>query len=388
MLQTHRTDSSAPQDMPPEFGSAAEFVADGLAFLRRRLSIILLTSFLMLGTALLYLVLAVPTFTATAQLIVDVDAKSTSTDTAAVTTAVESQIAILKSEGVARAVIAKLGLAEDREFSAGALHRFSQSTSRLLGWSRPETGSSNTRDAVEAFERKLSVRRAGLTYIVDLGFNSAAPDRAAQILSAIVESYITTQMDAKYKWGLQNEKWVKDRVSDLSSHASAAKKAVADYNRARNGVAAPAGTAEAGTLSSQSTGRTPDELRELEATADAAAKAYENFLRMLRYTDATQQQSPPVFEARLLTGVSEPYTASSPKARLVLGMAILGGILLGIGIGLLREWSDRRRAPARWSASGGTSVVQGLKAGSARPHLDGSFKVEKQNAYKEANPDL
>ncbi|MGY4552841.1 Wzz/FepE/Etk N-terminal domain-containing protein [Bradyrhizobium sp. USDA 4513] len=111
MLQTHRTDNSAPQDtMPPEFGSPAEFVAEGLAFLRRRLSVILLTCFVMFGAGLLYLVVAVPTFTATAQLIVD--AKTTSSnDTASATTAVESQVAILKSESVARAAIAKLGLA-------------------------------------------------------------------------------------------------------------------------------------------------------------------------------------------------------------------------------------------------------------------------------------
>lgn len=389
MLQTHRTDNSAPQDtMPPEFGSPAEFVAEVLAFLRRRLSIILLTCFLMFGAGLLYLVVAVPTFTATAQLIVD--AKTTSSnDTASATTAVESQVAILRSESVARAAIAKLGLAGDPEFSGGALHRLSRSTSRLLGWSRQDTDVV-TRDAMEAFARKLSVKRAGLTYIVDLAFSSADPERAAQVLDTVVETYITTQMDAKYKWGLQNEKWVKERVNELSSQASTAKKAVAEYNRARNGVAAPANAADAGPLSSQSTG-TQDELRALEATADAAAKTYDNFLRMLRYMDAMQQQSAPVFEARLLTGVSHPYTASSPNARLILGSAILGGMLLGIGIGLLRDRSDRERAPARRSAataSGGTGVVQGLKANGVKPHFDGSFKVEKQHTYKEANPDL
>ncbi|WFU56484.1 Wzz/FepE/Etk N-terminal domain-containing protein [Bradyrhizobium pachyrhizi] len=382
MLQSHRADNSAPQDIiPPDFSSPAEFVKYALAFLRRRAPIILMTGFLSLVLAALYLVTATPTFTATAQLIVD--AKAPSSDTASVTTAVESQIAILRSDGVARATIEKLGLADDREFSAGALHRLSQTTSRLLGWSRPETGGNITRDAVEAFARKLTVKRAGLTYIVDLAFNSVDPDRAAEILGTVVETYVTTQMDAKYKWGLQNEKWVKDRVNELSNQAATAKRAVTEYNGARNGVAAPAGIA-----SSQS----KDELRELEATADAAARTYDNFLRMLRYMDAMQQQSAPVFETRLLTGVSHPYTASSPNARLVIAIAILGGALLGIGIGLLRDWSDRARAPARWSAGtasgGGTAVLQGPKGSSGRPHFDGSFKVDKGHAYKEANPDL
>jgi uncharacterized protein involved in exopolysaccharide biosynthesis len=384
----HRPDNSAnPDTMPPEFRSPAEFLAEGLAFLRRHFSIIVLTCSSALGVALLYLILAIPTFTASAQLIVD--SKAASGDAVSVSTIVESQIAIVKSEGIARAVVAKLGLAEDPEFSGGMVRHLSRLASRLLGWSKPETNSDVTRHSVDAFQRKLSVKRAGLTYIVDIAFDSSDPERAAQILSTVVETYIAAQMDAKYKWGLQNEKWVKDRVNELSSQASAAKKAVADYNKNRNDIPNSA-AAEAGTTSSQSTARTQGELHELEASADAAARTYDNFLRMLRYTDAMQQQSALVFEARLLTEVSRPFTASSPKAKMVLGMAVFGGLLLGIAIGMLRDLLDRGHAPARWSgatAAGGTAVVQGLKVNGSKPYFDASFKVEKHHAYKEANPD-
>jgi uncharacterized protein involved in exopolysaccharide biosynthesis len=389
MQQTYRTDNSANQDtMPPEFRSPAEFLAKGVAFIRRRLSIILLTCLLTLGVALLYLIAAVPTFTANAQLIVD--SKAASGDAASVSTIVESQIAILKSAGVARAVIQKLGLADDPEFAGGVARHISRSTSRLFGWSKPETDSSMTRYAVEAFERKLSVKRAGLTYIVDIAFDSADAERAAQILNTVVETYITTQMDAKYKWGSQNEKWVKDRTNELSLQALAAKKAVAGYNKNRNDIADSVDTVDAATPSSQSTARTRGDLRELEAAAEAATRTYDNFLRMLRYMDAMQQQSPPVFEARLLTEVSRPFTASSPKAARVLGMSIFGGVLLGIAIGMLRDLSDRGRAPALrlgGTASGGAAVVQGLKANSSKPYFDVSLKVEKHHPYKEASPD-
>jgi len=374
--------------MPPEFRSLAELLAEGLAFIRRRLSIILLTCLLTLGVALLYLVAAVPTFTANAQFIVD--SKAASGDAASVSTIVESQIAILKSEGVARAVIRKLGLADDPEFAGGVARRISRSTSRLFGWSKPETDSSMTRYAVEAFQRKLSVKRAGLTYIVDIAFDSADPERAAQILSTVADTYITTQMDAKYKWSLQNEKWVKDRTSELSLQAVAAKRAVAEYNKNRNDKVDSAGNVDAATPSSQSTARTTGELRELEAAAEAATRTYDNFLRTLRYMDAMQQQSAPVFEARLLTEVSRPFTASSPKAGMVLGMAIFGGVLLGMAIGMLRDLSDRGPAPTLRSggtASGGAAVVQGLKANGSKPYFDASFKVEKHHPYKEANPD-
>jgi hypothetical protein len=197
-------------------------------------------------------------------------------------------------------------------------------------------------------------------------------------------------MDAKYKWGLQNEKWVKDRTNELSLQASAAKKAVAGYNKSKNDIADSADSVDAATPSSQSTARTKGELRELEAAAEAATRTYDNFLRMLRYMDAMQQQSPPVFEARLLTEVSRPFTASSPKAGMVLGMSIFGGVLLGIAIGMLRDLSDRGRAPALRSgaiASKGDAVVQGGKANGSKPYFDVSFKVEKHHPYKEASPD-
>lgn len=384
----HRPDNSASQDtMPPEFRSLAEFLAEGLAFLRRRRSIIVPTCSSALGVALLYLILATPTFTARAQLIVD--SKAASGDVASVSTIVESQIAIVKSEGIARAVVAKLGLAEDPEFSAGMVRRLSKLTARLLGWSKPETNSGVTRYSLDAFERKLSVKRAGLTYIVDIAFDSSDPDRAAQILSTIVETFIATQMDAKYKWGLQNEKWVKDRTDELRLQAVAAKKAVADYNK-NNDIAGSADAVDAATPLSQSIAKTKGELREMEAAADAATRTYDNFLRMLRYMDATQQQSPPVFEARLLTEVSRPFRASSPKAGMVLGMSILGGVLLGIAIGMLRDLSDRTPAPALGAggtASGGTAVVHGLKANGSKSYFDISFKGEKHHPYKEANPD-
>jgi uncharacterized protein involved in exopolysaccharide biosynthesis len=64
------------------------------------------------GVATLYLITAVPTFTAKAVLIVNSEA--TLVHAAAVPTVLESQIGIIKSESIASAVIEKLGPAKDR----------------------------------------------------------------------------------------------------------------------------------------------------------------------------------------------------------------------------------------------------------------------------------
>src|SRR5262249_46070120 len=66
---------------------------------------------------------------------------------------------------------------------------------------------------------------------------------------------------------------------------------------------------------------------------------YDNFLQ--RYMESVQQQSFPVSDSRLITQASRPLSKSSPKPMLVLALATLGGLILGAGIGILRDISDR-----------------------------------------------
>ena len=53
-----------------------------------------------------------------------------------------------------------------------------------------------------------------------------------------------------------------------------------------------------------------------------------------------QQQSLPVFDAQLLTEASRPLRASSPKVGIVLVISTVGGALLGIAVGMLRDLLD------------------------------------------------
>lgn len=324
MLQTSRTDNWVdPDNMPPEFRPAPVVsLAEVVAFIRRHLSIALRACLATLGIAIIYLVTVVPTFTAKAQLIVVTQA--TPGDAASVSTIVESQIGIIKSASIAGAVIEKLGLAQDPEFAAGqdsGLRSMTRWISRLLGWSKPETKGSVASYAVESFERKLSAKRVGPTYLVEITFDSRDPDRAAQILNAVAEKYITHQLDNA---GFQDETWVKVRLKELSTQASAAQKAFEDYSRNKEDAAGSGATID-----------------KLAAAADSSRNAYDNFRHVLRRMEATRQQSSPVFEASLVSGASPPLRASSPKPKIVFGIAIAGGLLLGIAIGMLRDLLDR-----------------------------------------------
>ena len=326
MLQTSRTDNWVNRDnRPPESRSSAESLAEAVAFIRRRFSIIALTCSIVFGVAVLYLITAVPTFTANGELLIA--SKAGAVDAASVSTIVESQISIIKSEDIAREVVRKLDLAKDPEFAGQSiLHRLAGVVFRLLGWSRPETEYSLMRYAVDKFERKLSVKRAGLTYIVDIAFDSTDPERSARILNTLAQTYIASQMDAKYRFNLPDEIWIKDRLAELSSKATAAKKALDDYRKEKTDAAdfVDAGAEDA-----------------LTAAAESSKAAYDNFRHVLRQTEAVRQQSAPVFEASLVTKASPPLRASAPRAGIVLGMSVIGGTLLGIGLGMLRDLLDR-----------------------------------------------
>src|SRR5882762_1470388 len=116
MLQTPgRTNSAISQDTSPEFRLPIVSLADVADFIRRRLSIISLTCLVTWGGAFLYLIAATPKFTAEAELIIESKAP-VAHDAASVSTIVESQIGIIRSESIARAVIRKLDLTNDPEF--------------------------------------------------------------------------------------------------------------------------------------------------------------------------------------------------------------------------------------------------------------------------------
>jgi polysaccharide biosynthesis transport protein len=90
---------------------------------------------------------------------------------------------------------------------------------------------------------------------------------------------------------------------------------------------------------SQATNRARVALRDLESAAQSSRSLHDLFQQ--RYLDVTQEQSFLFNDVRL----SEPaYIAAekkSPKTTQVLAFSVLGGIILGGGLGLLRELMDR-----------------------------------------------
>jgi succinoglycan biosynthesis transport protein ExoP len=90
---------------------------------------------------------------------------------------------------------------------------------------------------------------------------------------------------------------------------------------------------------SQTTNKAQIELRQLESAAQTYRALYNNFQQ--RYMDSVQTQSLPMTEARVITRASPPLAKTSPKSFRILAAATMGGLVLGLGLAMLREMSDR-----------------------------------------------
>ncbi|WP_245433218.1 polysaccharide biosynthesis tyrosine autokinase [Rhizobium sp. L43] len=90
---------------------------------------------------------------------------------------------------------------------------------------------------------------------------------------------------------------------------------------------------------SSAAGETQVQLRELERTADTYKNLYQTFLT--RFQEATQQQSFPITNSRIIATPRVPMKPSSPIKSLVVFFSIILGAGFGGSIGAYREFRDR-----------------------------------------------
>jgi succinoglycan biosynthesis transport protein ExoP len=130
---------------------------------------------------------------------------------------------------------------------------------------------------------------------------------------------------------------IRRSITDELTQIAAACKSEYDIAKARENSLEK--TLAATVAGSQTTNKAQIELRQLESAAHTYRAFYDTFQQ--RYMDSLQQQSLPTTEARVITRASPPSAKTSPKSLRILAAATGGGLVLGLGLALLREISDR-----------------------------------------------
>ena len=463
MLQVNR---NVEQVEPPSAATQPSHVLHfAINFIRRQYVVIAIAVALTTLLGVVYLMTTPPSFTAYARMLIDTRKQQVMFPQQPMTwdfmesAMVASQVEVLKSENIARAVVKENHLTEDPDIVGPGNDLWGTVTAAIFGAPPPEVRSETelTKRAIGAVMGGVTAKRVGLTYVIEVGFQSKSPGGAAQIANAVVEAYIRDQLDAKFQATGRATAWLQDHIAELKEQSAIAERAVEDFKEKNNMISADGRlvneqkvgelssqlvlakkrTAEAqarfdriqtilrgdtvdatvtdslnnGVVSklrekylddankeadwsarfgpnhlaavnlrnqmkgilasireelvrlgetyksdleiaklnqeaaekelagavaqSQEANQVKVTLRQLESSAKTYRSQYDSLLQ--KYTETQQQQSFPITEARMITAAESGFK-SSPVTSRVLSFAILGGLLLGAGIGWLREF--------------------------------------------------
>jgi len=249
MLQTSRpittANGSGTNDGAMSFG---DLLSKVVGLLRRQYPVMILAFAAIVGLACVYVFAETPKYTGRSILVVD-SSKTTpfraqqqqivnAADLTMDTSGVDTQLEILKSENVALAVIKNLHLTDDPEFvgpGAGLLESIGDLIARVFGSdSDSDPAFRKLRKAYQRFDTRLKIERIGLTYAMEIKFQSTNPDLAARVSNGIADAYIADALQAKYETATRAASWLQDRISKLRDQASAAQRAVVDYKTKNN----------------------------------------------------------------------------------------------------------------------------------------------------------
>ncbi|PPQ16842.1 exopolysaccharide biosynthesis protein [Bradyrhizobium sp. AC87j1] len=243
MLRVNKTASEINRENVDFESSSSQPLASYLEIIRRQFPMMLAVLSSCMILALLYLFTAAPEFTSTASMVIDTrklqlfQQQSGLGDIAVDSATVETQVEILKSENISLAVIRDLHLIEDPEFTGsggGILGAIAGAVIGVFSNGRSLSEYELTRKALERFEKNRTVKRLGQTYVMEIGFTSKDPGRAAGVANAIADAYIVDQLEAKYQATRRASVWLQDRIKELRTQASAAQKAVVDFKTQNN----------------------------------------------------------------------------------------------------------------------------------------------------------
>ena len=335
----------------PQVAGAEEPLIDlGEAFrvLRRRRVLVASILALAVSGAVVYLAMTPARYIASSMLLFDVRKNEPFQqqgypNAAADSAFVDSEVEVLKSENLARSVVRTLSLQSDPEFApstgfAAAIQGFIEGiVEAVLGTSRTSTESDQFGRVVRLFQKNLTIKRTGLTYVVSIDYRSLDPDKAARISNAAAEAYLVGELESKYQAARRANIWLQDRINELKAQADKTERAVAEY-KAKNNVDTSGLRPNEQQLVDASSERRII-LKDLESSAQTYRALHEALVR--RVTEFTQQQSFPAAEARVVSPASPPLEKSEPKALIVLGVASILGLVGGFGAAFAREYLDR-----------------------------------------------
>ncbi len=273
-----------------------------LDVMRRRRAVLVQSLLGAICVALVYLVLAKPTYEAESLILVDQAQKNllAADPLRSVLPAdnayVESEVEILRSPALALAVVNQANLRDDPEYGPGPAP---------LDWAldalgvkplAPETEFETQARVLDRFLDHRSIERRGLTYVIAIKVRADTPVRAAELTNMLAGLYVETQVDQKIAKSLEARDILKAQIETATT-------AVQDAR------------AELDRINAQ---------EQLELLA-------------ARLSDLETQSNLQVADSRIISPALPPLNPSGPSAAFVMLLALVGGVILGCSLVYISE---------------------------------------------------
>lgn len=167
---------------------------------------------------------------------------------------VESEVALLRSQGLLRSVVEEIGidrfdaldpaLAEPSFFSlvlaagknqiSAGLERVRPSVSAESSESASELISSEQRRMsriLSALRKGVSVRRLGESYVIEVGVLTVDAELSARVANTLASNYMRSQLADRQRVAENATKWLADQVEDLREQLAVAETSVEEFKR-------------------------------------------------------------------------------------------------------------------------------------------------------------
>jgi uncharacterized protein involved in exopolysaccharide biosynthesis/Mrp family chromosome partitioning ATPase len=373
----------------------------------------------------LYIATTDPIFTARTQILIEpkipqlLQQPAAEVNLSLDTAQVESQIAVMRSEKIARMVIDELKLLDDPKFNqwrsptmADRVRNLTAAIADALGFKAsgktqvpapsaevPASGSADelppetseferSRRTMRIFQDGLDIRRVGVSYAIEISFRSPDAEEAAKIANATANALVREQLETKAAAAREGGAWLERRIKELRTQMNTATQVAQEFRAKhdyRVGRQLGAAIVEGQVIYDEQASEDGPTLEELEVTADTYRKMYESFLQA--YTSSVSRQSYPVADARVITAATRPLVPSHPRRKLVMVFGALTGIMVGVALAFVRHTLDRTiRSPRHvreefgLDCIGELPAVKGRKGGFAL--LDEVAKYPQSNYSK------
>jgi succinoglycan biosynthesis transport protein ExoP len=268
---------SARVDEANEAGDLNQLIAT----FRRRSRVFVAVALVILAAVVIFTFVQTPRYTGAAEVMIDTrkhdvtNIEDVLSGLPADSSVVDTEVEVLKSRALAERVVEAMNLDNDPEFNTKL--RPKNFVAAAIGWiaslapganeaATAELRKIKTHEAVvDRVLKRLTVRRSGLTYVIDIDFESESPSKAALIANTFADKYLTQQLQDKYDATAAATQWLNERLAELEPQVQTAAAAVQQY-KATHGLLASVGS----TLTEQEISNINTELD--QARADAAEK--------------------------------------------------------------------------------------------------------------------